>query len=162
MPLSVLQSKNHEAGERDVGSQVAIGVTAVTQSNGRNGFIYSQRQVSETGSLFLVGWLKILLQVPRITWRPSILFYPLIKMIDLKVISKSISTPPFNKSWSIIQLHDELEPDVLLATIYEVAAHIDEANKPSVFQQDREHEEKIIRLVEFLRMLKFEAAVENM
>jgi tRNA pseudouridine38/39 synthase len=36
--------------------------------------LYSQRSLRK--ALFLVGWLKILLQVPRITWLPSIILSP--------------------------------------------------------------------------------------
>jgi hypothetical protein len=50
---SLCYSKNHEAGKRslsrDVGSQVAIGVAAVTQFNGRNGLIFTKK--SQKGSI---------------------------------------------------------------------------------------------------------------
>jgi hypothetical protein len=52
--------------------------------------LYSQRSLRK--ALFLVGWLKILLQVPRITWRPSILFYPPNKMTQK---SEKIATVQF-------------------------------------------------------------------
>ena len=78
---------------------------------------------------------------------------------DMKQLSTALSQPPFNKRWSIIQLNDELGPDELLTTIFEIALYIDESNKPSVFGTDRELEEKIYRLSEFLLMLKFEPAM---
>ncbi|KAJ3370708.1 Intraflagellar transport protein 81 [Kappamyces sp. JEL0680] len=81
--------------------------------------------------------------------------------IDLKVISSAISSPPFEKNWSIIQLHDEISAEQLLATVYEVAAFVDEASSPTVFLQDKEHEEKILRLAEFLQMLKYEPATSS-
>ena len=82
-------------------------------------------------------------------------------LTDLKIVSSTLSQAPFNKKWSIIQLHDELPVEELLATIFEVAAYIDESNKPSVFAVDKETEEKVVRLSEFLRMLKYEPATTN-
>lgn len=83
--------------------------------------------------------------------------------VDLKIISTAISSPPFNRRLSIIQLHDELSAAQLLDIIFEVAAFIDEASKPSVFLPDgREIEEKVFRLVEFLRMLKYVEAAANL
>ncbi len=56
------------------GFHKSIGVAAVTQWQE---WPYLFTKKSQKLALFLVGWLKILLQVPSITWRPSILFYPL-------------------------------------------------------------------------------------
>ena len=80
---------------------------------------------------------------------------------DLRLVATALSQPPFNKKWSIIQLHDELAGEELLATIFEIATYIDEANKNSVFAVDKEFQEKVYRLSEFLRMLKFEPAVSS-
>jgi intraflagellar transport protein 81 len=78
---------------------------------------------------------------------------------DLKIISQTISGEPFNKKWSIIQLHDELTPDQLLQATFEVAAYIDEANKNCAFlQESKEFQERVYRLVDFLRMLKWSGA----
>jgi hypothetical protein len=68
--------------------------------------LYSQRSLRK--ALFLVGWLKILLQVPRITWRPSIT-----NKLDLtqvsqmaeklsKEVSHSILTQILHIEWSQI------------------------------------------------------------
>lgn len=81
---------------------------------------------------------------------------------DLKLLSSVISGPPFNKRWSLIQLHDELSPDQLIGLAFEIAAYIDEANKPSIFSADREFEDRITRLAGFLGMLKYEPAVADM
>jgi intraflagellar transport protein 81 len=80
---------------------------------------------------------------------------------DLKLVATALSQPPFNKKWSIIQLHDELPVEDLLITIFEIAAYIDESNQPSVFAVDRDFQEKVYRLADFLRMLKFEPAVSS-
>lgn len=81
--------------------------------------------------------------------------------IDLKAITTAISQPPFSKTWSIIQLHDEIPSNQLLDTIFEVARFIDDANKTSIFNQDRPMEERIFRLCDFLRMLKCKEALDN-
>ncbi|KAI8895679.1 hypothetical protein BC833DRAFT_600460 [Globomyces pollinis-pini] len=78
---------------------------------------------------------------------------------DLKALSTAISAAPFSKSWSVIQLHDEITVFQLLSTLFEVATYVDAANVQSIFNLDRDFEEKIFRLWEFLRMLKMKEAL---
>jgi hypothetical protein len=81
---------------------------------------------------------------------------------DLKLISSSISAHPFSKKWSAIQLHDEVPVDVLLNGVFEIAGHIDTANKTSIFTQDIDLDDKLFRLVEFLKMLKLKVSNDNL
>jgi intraflagellar transport protein 81 len=82
--------------------------------------------------------------------------------VDLKAISKNIALPPFNLSWSIVQLHDEISPTTLLQTVFDVASFIDGANKSSIFPLERPLDEKVLKLCDFLRMLRYKPASTNL
>ncbi|KAJ3252478.1 Intraflagellar transport protein 81 [Boothiomyces macroporosus] len=79
-------------------------------------------------------------------------------LIDLKVVSSVINSPPFSKKWSIIQLHDEIPNIQLVQTLFEVAGYIDSANNQSIFMLDRDLEEKALRLCDFMQMLNCKEA----
>jgi intraflagellar transport protein 81 len=92
------------------------------------------------------------------TFEGRVSFQKMNQQIDLKPVQEVISKAPFLKKYSIIQLHDELSPPLLMGLVFEVAAYIDEANKNSVFLKEIQPEEKVAHLVDFLRMLKYKDA----
>lgn len=74
---------------------------------------------------------------------------------NLKIISLALSEAPFYKSWSIIQLHDEIAPEELLQTIFEILDVIGSSNNQPLFSQDRDKDEKCIKLTGFMQMLQY-------
>ncbi|KAL2920089.1 hypothetical protein HK105_200155 [Polyrhizophydium stewartii] len=84
---------------------------------------------------------------------------------ELKLIAERLSAPPFSKTWSVIQLHDEVAPVQLLQCVSDIVAHLDQANPQSphrsVDLRGEMPEDTAGRLAEFLRMLKFKDAVSD-
>ena len=85
---------------------------------------------------------------------------------DLKFIVERLSAPPFSKTWSVIQLHDEIAPIQLLQTVSDIVASIDQSNPQSphrnVDLRNEQPEDTVARLSEFSRMLKFKLALANL
>ncbi|KAI9349273.1 hypothetical protein DFJ73DRAFT_789978 [Zopfochytrium polystomum] len=83
---------------------------------------------------------------------------------DLRLISERLAQPPFNRSLSVIQIHDELAIPAIVQLITDVASHIDEgASVPSVHKVDirnEEPEDTAWRLGDLLRILKYRGAVD--
>ena len=86
--------------------------------------------------------------------------------LDLKFISERLALPPFSKSLSVIQIHDELKPVQLLQLINDVVAYIDDANQYSphrnVDVRDEQPEDTVNRLGDFLKMLKLKDAISDL
>lgn len=84
---------------------------------------------------------------------------------DLKLISERLGQPPFNRSYSVIQLHDELAIPAIVQLITDVAAYIDDGSHspsyPSIHKIDIRNEEPEAtawRIGDLLRILKYKAA----
>ncbi|KAJ3247337.1 Intraflagellar transport protein 81 [Chytriomyces hyalinus] len=79
--------------------------------------------------------------------------------MDLRLVSDRLSQPPFNKTLSVIQLHDEVPPYALAQLISDVAAYLEEGGPvPSIHKVDIRNEEPEAtawRIGEFMRILKF-------
>ncbi|KAJ3252094.1 Intraflagellar transport protein 81 [Chytriomyces hyalinus] len=79
--------------------------------------------------------------------------------MDLRLVSERLSQPPFNKTLSVIQLHDEVPPYALAQLISDVAAYLEEGGPvPSIHKVDIRNEEPEAtawRIGEFMRILKF-------
>jgi hypothetical protein len=132
--------------------------------------LYSQRSLRK--ALFLVGWLKILLQVSRITWRPSILFYPLIKDRPIQLNQKIMITITFQNmkmmkwclktnshQWRIIpmilinskKLYSQLpiiESEAISSLNSEEAFH---SFNSAFLQGKRPHQNIAIRMIQFCK-----------
>ncbi|KAJ3417510.1 Intraflagellar transport protein 81 [Chytridiales sp. JEL 0842] len=80
---------------------------------------------------------------------------------DLRLVSSALSKPPFNKSFSPIQLHDEVPHPQLLQLITDVAAHLDEGTTNggnSIHKVDirgEDPESTAWRITDLLRILRF-------
>lgn len=86
--------------------------------------------------------------------------------VELKFISDTLSVPPFSKSFSVLQLHDELQPIQILQIVSDVIAYIDEGNPQSPHRgidiRKEQPEVTVQRFGDFLRMLKFTDAVQDL
>jgi intraflagellar transport protein 81 len=82
---------------------------------------------------------------------------------ELKLIVERLAGPPFSKTWSVIQIHDEVPPGQLIISICDILAFIDEGNQKSIFKipEARAQPEFINSLVDFLAMLKFKDVLED-
>ncbi|KAJ3044268.1 Intraflagellar transport protein 81 [Rhizophlyctis rosea] len=83
---------------------------------------------------------------------------------DLKLISEKLSEPPFKRSFSVIQLHDELDSFQLLQTLNDVIQYIDNANPNSIHRgtniRTEIPDETVARIGDFLRVLKYKGLPE--
>lgn len=81
---------------------------------------------------------------------------------QLKSIVNILSQPPFSKTISTIELHDDYTPAQLLSLITEVMAALDSDNVNSwhknVDIRYEDPQDTIIRMGDFLQMLKFKEA----
>ncbi|KAJ3020677.1 Intraflagellar transport protein 81 [Thoreauomyces humboldtii] len=81
---------------------------------------------------------------------------------DLKLISSILAAPPFSRSYSAIQLHDEVPVLQLMQLISDAMAFIDEANPQSphkkVDMRNEDPEESVLRVAVFLQLLKWKDA----
>ena len=81
---------------------------------------------------------------------------------QLKSAVHILSQPPFNKSISSIQLHDDYTCPQLLSLITQVMAYLDSDNVNSWHKNvDIRYEDQtdtVIRMGDFLQMLKFKDA----
>ncbi|KAI8916880.1 hypothetical protein BC831DRAFT_485830 [Entophlyctis helioformis] len=84
---------------------------------------------------------------------------------DLKLVVERLAAPPFSKTWSVIQLHDEVTPVQLLQCVSDIVSHIDQGNPLSPHRnfdlRNELPEDTVARLSEFLRMLKLKEAVAD-
>ncbi|KAJ3385440.1 Intraflagellar transport protein 81 [Entophlyctis sp. JEL0112] len=80
-------------------------------------------------------------------------------MVDLKLVSDALQQPPFNKTLSVIQLHDELKFYALAQLVSDVAAYLEDGGPvPSIHKVDIRNEDSDAtawRIAEFCRILKF-------
>lgn len=78
---------------------------------------------------------------------------------NLKLIVEKLAAPPFSKTLSIIQIHDELTFSDLLRCTFDVLAYIDEADTYSIFKNFDARIDISSVIIEsisdFLHMLKF-------
>ncbi|KAJ1562700.1 hypothetical protein HK405_008970 [Cladochytrium tenue] len=83
---------------------------------------------------------------------------------DLRLICERLAQPPFNRTFSVIQLHDELAVPAIVQLVTDVAAYIGEASPlPSVHKVDirnEEPEETAWRLGDLLRLVKYKAVAD--
>lgn len=84
---------------------------------------------------------------------------------ELKFIVETLVNPPFQKTWTVIQLHDELPSPTLLQMLCDIVSYIDESDPQSTFRKvdirKDNSDEYFGRLVEFLRMLKMKDALAD-
>jgi intraflagellar transport protein 81 len=84
---------------------------------------------------------------------------------ELKFIVESLVSQPFSKTWSVIQLHDDLPAVTLLQCLCDILGYIDEADPVSIFKKvdirNDSSDDFINRLVDFLRMLKMKEALAD-
>jgi intraflagellar transport protein 81 len=82
---------------------------------------------------------------------------------ELKFIVETLVNPPFSKTWTVIQLHEELPLLTLLQVMCDIVAFIDDADPTSCFRKvdarKDMNEEYFSRLGDFLRMLKMKEAL---
>ena len=84
---------------------------------------------------------------------------------QLKLVSTRLSQPPFSKTISSIQLHDDYTPPQLLSLITEIMAFLDAENPNSWHKsadiRTEDPEDTVIRLGDFLRVLNFKEAMDT-
>jgi intraflagellar transport protein 81 len=82
---------------------------------------------------------------------------------ELKFIVETLVNPPFSKTWTVIQLHEELPSITLLQVLCDILAFIDDADPTSCFRKVDARkdvsEEYFGRVGDFLRMLKMKEAL---
>ncbi len=83
---------------------------------------------------------------------------------DLKTISSQLALPPFSKNVNAIQLHDDYTAPQLLLLLTDVMRIMDVDNPQSWHKnadiRTEDPEDTVIRMGDFLRMLKFQPAFE--
>ncbi|KAJ3316717.1 Intraflagellar transport protein 81 [Blyttiomyces sp. JEL0837] len=83
---------------------------------------------------------------------------------DLKLVVEKLSQPPFNRNFSVIQLHDELPIPALVQLVTDVAAFLDDTGPlPTIHKVDIRNEEPestAWRIGDFLRILKYKGAAD--
>jgi intraflagellar transport protein 81 len=82
-----------------------------------------------------------------------------VDVADTRMIVERLSGPPFNKTVSMAEIHDEWTEFQLVQLVSEVMAHIDSANgAPSIHAVDIRQEQPddtVGRIMQFLAILKF-------
>ncbi|KAI8905563.1 hypothetical protein EDD86DRAFT_211793 [Gorgonomyces haynaldii] len=77
---------------------------------------------------------------------------------ELKFIVEKLVQAPFSKTWSVIQIHDEIPEQMLLQTLLDVLQYTNEQDALSPFKKVdyREvNDELLYKIIDFLKMLKF-------
>lgn len=81
---------------------------------------------------------------------------------DLKFVSAQLSQPPFSRTYTAIQLHDDVPIFQLMQTLSDVIAAIDEGNPQSPHQnvdmRNEDPQDSVARMGGFLALLKWKEA----
>ncbi|KND05085.1 uncharacterized protein SPPG_00760 [Spizellomyces punctatus DAOM BR117] len=81
---------------------------------------------------------------------------------ELKLIVTALASPPFSRTYSAIQLHDELPILQLLQLVSDVMAAIDEGNPQSLHRgvdmRNEDPQDSVARISGFLQLLKWKDA----
>ncbi|TPX69293.1 hypothetical protein SpCBS45565_g02540 [Spizellomyces sp. 'palustris'] len=81
---------------------------------------------------------------------------------DLKLIVTTLASPPFSRTFSAIQLHDELPVLQLLQLISDIMAVIDDGNPQSLHRgvdmRNEDPQDSVARITGFLQLLKWKDA----
>jgi len=83
--------------------------------------------------------------------------------LDTKVIAEKLSKPPFNKNYSVIDIHDKFTSFQLFEIVNEVLIYID--NSPTsvhrVNLRTEPPENTVQRIVDFLYLLKYKPSIDR-
>lgn len=74
--------------------------------------------------------------------------------VDLKAICEFLSTPRFNRKWTVVELNDRIGGGELLQTVTDIIKALDDNFDDHNMDIER-------RLVEYLEMLRYPAAVRD-
>ncbi|KAL6632299.1 hypothetical protein U3516DRAFT_532105 [Neocallimastix sp. 'constans'] len=83
--------------------------------------------------------------------------------LDTKVIAEKLSKPPFNKNYSVIDIHDKFTSFQLFEIINEVLIYIDDSptSVHRVNLRTEPPENTVQRIVDFLYLLKYKPSIDR-
>ncbi|KAG4096729.1 hypothetical protein H8356DRAFT_1425994 [Neocallimastix lanati (nom. inval.)] len=83
--------------------------------------------------------------------------------LDTKVIAEKLSKPPFNKNYSVIDIHDKFTSFQLFEIINEVLIYIDDSptSVHRVNLRTEPPESTVQRIVDFLYLLKYKPSIDR-